>query len=632
MEIFLSSASQAAFSGKSLLDAGVPSLRNDLIVLRNPVANASVAGISGLVPNRLTTIINRGPFDVTLVADDTAAPVASRFSAEKEIPAGTKTSLFHTGSSVMPVSFGGLEIIATDPDVILFLKNAKIEDPVIQTALDGLVIGLKADGLWTKCHAIYPMVGGTEKAHKFNLKDPRDADSAFRLSFFGGWIHSPSGAKPDGATGYANTHLNGASQPDAFMHMSFYSRTNVLGAFDMGSFTTASNAGPQLAVFTAMLGGQTAFADMLTQRAAVAVADGLGFFISSRRAPEQLVLYKNGVSVVSNATVEPVAIAGVVSPYFIAARSADGVAQGPSNHECAFASIGLGVTAAEAANFNRRVQEFQADLGRVLLIDAIGVSAAMAFGLRKLRAAYTGACIRVRRTSDNAEQDIGFIGEELDWAAVTAFRGATPFASITTLYDQSGNGRNLTQAAVRQPPLDETERGIFFEPANFHALSGTLDASGTNKISFLECFRIASNRDYNALFGTSSGANAIYCLGTSSGNLLISDTNAGLDSRDTTGPIPLGGFHTLSVTNDRTLAGGDVCQSWLDGVANTNATPIDSVTGNYSNGPFDISSAAAGSTLHGWVKELLVFPVKLTATQRILAEANTRMYHGLAPV
>ncbi len=35
-------------------------------------------------------------------------------------------------------------------------------------------------------------------------------------------------------------------------------------------------------------------------------------------------------------------------------------------------------------------------------------SAAAAYSVRKLRSAYTGSAIRVRRASDNAEQNIGF--------------------------------------------------------------------------------------------------------------------------------------------------------------------------------------------------------------------------------
>jgi len=37
-----------------------------------------------------------------------------------------------------------------------------------------------------------------------------------------------------------------------------------------------------------------------------------------------------------------------------------------------------------------------------------------AYSLRKLRSAYTGSAIRVRRSSDSTEQDIGFVNNELD--------------------------------------------------------------------------------------------------------------------------------------------------------------------------------------------------------------------------
>jgi hypothetical protein len=43
-----------------------------------------------------------------------------------------------------------------------------------------------------------------------------------------------------------------------------------------------------------------------------------------------------------------------------------------------------------------------------LILDQIGAPSAAAYSLRKLRAAYAGNAIRVRRSSDNAELDIGF--------------------------------------------------------------------------------------------------------------------------------------------------------------------------------------------------------------------------------
>ena len=77
-----------------------------------------------------------------------------------------------------------------------------------------------------------------------------------------------------------------------------------------------------------------------------------------------------------------------------------------------------------------------------LLDDYPGAS--VAYSLRKLRSAYSGNCIRVRRSSDNTEQDIGFVGNNLDTASLLTFCGAGN-GFVTAWYDQSGNGRNATQ-------------------------------------------------------------------------------------------------------------------------------------------------------------------------------------------
>jgi hypothetical protein len=55
---------------------------------------------------------------------------------------------------------------------------------------------------------LYPFVGGTASTHKWNLKNPQDLDTAFRLVFNGGWAHSSTGALPNGTNGYANTFFN----------------------------------------------------------------------------------------------------------------------------------------------------------------------------------------------------------------------------------------------------------------------------------------------------------------------------------------------------------------------------------------------------------------------------------------
>ena len=81
-------------------------------------------------------------------------------------------------------------------------------------------------------------------------------------------------------------------------------------------------------------------------------------------------------------------------------------------------------------------------------------NAAVAYSLRKLRTAYAGSAIRVRRSSDNTEQDIGFDANgNLDTVALLLFCGVGN-GFVTTWYDQSGNANNATQAtAAAQPQI-----------------------------------------------------------------------------------------------------------------------------------------------------------------------------------
>lgn len=78
-----------------------------------------------------------------------------------------------------------------------------------------------------------------------------------------------------------------------------------------------------------------------------------------------------------------------------------------------------------------------------LLLDTYSGSVG-AFSLRKLRTAYTGNCIRVRRSSDNTSLDIGFVNNQLDTTSLLSFvSSGDGFVSIW--YDQIGSGYNFTQ-------------------------------------------------------------------------------------------------------------------------------------------------------------------------------------------
>ena len=72
--------------------------------------------------------------------------------------------------------------------------------------------------------------------------------------------------------------------------------------------------------------------------------------------------------------------------------------------------------------------------------------------MRLLDSSYVGSAIRVRRSSDNTEQDIGFnVFGELDTVSLLAFAG-TGDAFVKTWYDQSGNSNDATQTATGSQP------------------------------------------------------------------------------------------------------------------------------------------------------------------------------------
>lgn len=71
--------------------------------------------------------------------------------------------------------------------------------------------------------------------------------------------------------------------------------------------------------------------------------------------------------------------------------------------------------------------------------------------VRKLRSTSNFA-FRVRRSLDNAETDIGFIGQNLDVNALTTFVGSSS-GYIVRLYDQSGNNRHLGQDVLLFQPM-----------------------------------------------------------------------------------------------------------------------------------------------------------------------------------
>jgi hypothetical protein len=69
-----------------------------------------------------------------------------------------------------------------------------------------------------------------------------------------------------------------------------------------------------------------------------------------------------------------------------------------------------------------------------------------AYSFRKVVSTATVSC-RIRRSSDNTEQDIGFVGNDLDTSSLATFVGANN-GFIVKIYDQKGSGKDLTQTTA----------------------------------------------------------------------------------------------------------------------------------------------------------------------------------------
>jgi hypothetical protein len=118
----------------------------------------------------------------------------------------------------------------------------------------------------------------------------------------------------------------------------------------------------------------------------------------------------------------------------------------------------------------------------VQLLDTY-TDAVVGYSLRRLRTAYTGNCITVRRTVNPASQDIGFDSEgNLDTTALLAFCGAGD-GYVTKWYDQVGTNHLLQTTVANQPQIVNagTVRTLNGKPALY--FDGSNDSLGLTSLS-----------------------------------------------------------------------------------------------------------------------------------------------------
>jgi hypothetical protein len=248
-----------------------------------------------------------------------------------------------------------------DTDVTAFLNVTGITDATITSALDTLATDLKGYGIWDKMKAIYPFVGGTATTHKFNLKDSRDSDAAFRLAFNGGWTHSSNGALPNGTNGYADTFLTPSTSLSLnSTHISVYSRTNNARTnVDIGC---EDAFGYRLYTLYNTSGNQDLSRNNNLNGSGLTTPSSLGFILNNRTTSNNMKVTLNNsiVTANSNATNQ----LSNAKIYIGARNTFNTNADFYSNRQLAFSTIGNGLTDTEASNLYLAVQAFQTTLNR----------------------------------------------------------------------------------------------------------------------------------------------------------------------------------------------------------------------------------------------------------------------------
>jgi hypothetical protein len=250
------------------------------------------------------------------------------------------------------------------------------------------------------------------------------------------------------------------------------------------------------------------------------------------------------------------------------------------------------------------------------ILDQLGITAAGAYSLRRVRSAYTGNAIRVRRSPDNAETNIGLTASgDLDLAALLAHVGSGN-GFVTTWYDQSGNGRNATQTdPTRQPPIVRngaliTENGRPY--IDFAGDKGLFISNYNASLAFTAAVLKSDTSvfsDYHTIFDGGSGGRRY------GGILELNKT----EFHNSAYPTAVSKNGTALLAQPFNL--GSITTPFQVSVQNTGGAVSTACIGNYDNGN-------AGGALKQ--PETIVFSAVPSTTNRQLIERNIGAYYGIA--
>lgn len=258
------------------------------------------------------------------------------------------------------------------------------------------------------------------------------------------------------------------------------------------------------------------------------------------------------------------------------------------------------------------------------VLDAVSQTPSIAVSVRKLSKNYTGYCIQVRRSNDGATRDIGFDANgNLDTATLLSFIGAND-GYVRIWYDQSGNGKNLTQiTSIYQPKI---------------VMAGTLVRS--NGQPFIAFYAVPSSTVYNHMdvSGASIAVNAQVIVVNKFGSITGSDgfllgdyTYFYWHSRPSTNLFH-SSFTSSSVYNGTLYING-VATSPSVAPFHTSLKTI-SLAPQIPNTGTEWNVIGRDRTSHhtsngGGYSEIISFPVSITTNEREQIEFNQKNYFNL---
>ena len=242
--------------------------------------------------------------------------------------------------------------------------------------------------------------------------------------------------------------------------------------------------------------------------------------------------------------------------------------------------------------------------------------AAAAYSLRSLSSSYTGPVVTVRRSSDDAEAD--FTASEVAGGALATWVGAGNDGFVTTWYDQSGNGYNLTQATAASQPTFSAGAvnglpAITFSAGDLIDTAAAVVNGATLRTIFAVCSGGTSATNRIANLGDASGSGTQYAI---TGELAV---RVGNGSR--VFGASLSATHALVTVAATT---GDVSGTELR--VNGSAESVTSTSARTLNTQDGLS---VGESLGGDVAELVIYDSDLSAPVRNDVEANLMSSYAL---